>query len=85
MLDLNQVEFSRLSPDEEAVFRWQYGYHEKWTFWWLFWETVKQADDFNMLRLEQGFPVEIQGLRQYRTQEGWWQEVERKAVDRLLP
>ena len=85
MLDLNQVDFSRLAPDEIEVFMWQYGYHPQGTFWWHFWEAVKQADDMNLLNLDAGFAMQIQGLRKYRGQEDWWKEVERKAVDPLLP
>ena len=79
-IDLSRVNLDNLDPDEAEVFMWQYGYHDKHTFYWYLWEAFKTADDNNIALLGYGFPIHAQGLRKYRTISGWWSEVERKAV-----
>ena len=79
-IDLSRVNLDNLDPDERAVFMWQYGYHEKFTFYWYLWEAFKTADDNNIGLLGYGFPIERQGLKKYREWDGWWKDVEKKAV-----
>ncbi|MBW1999381.1 MAG: hypothetical protein JRJ29_15650 [Deltaproteobacteria bacterium] len=66
-----------LEPEEAAVVEWQYGYCGG--FHTALWDAISLADEINLLRLEQGFPIEVRGYKKFTREQGWWQAVEFKV------
>jgi hypothetical protein len=72
------LNMSGLNAVESAVVKWQYrlngGFYE------ALWSAITQADQEHLARLEEGFPLEVEGYRRYTTEKGWWESVERKIM-----
>ena len=66
-----------LTPEEAAVYEWQYGYCGD--FKKALWEVIMAADESNLDKLELGFPVEVIAYKLYAFKSGWWQEVVKKV------
>ncbi len=72
------MELDGLTPEENAVFEWQYGYCGD--FRKALWKAIMLADEFNLARLAKGFPTFVEGYIKYTRESGWWQEVQQKAI-----
>jgi len=72
------MELKGLTPEEAAVFEWQYGYCGD--FKRGLWGAIVKADKNNLYKLALGFPVHVEGYRKYSTCRNWWQEVQQKAI-----
>ena len=72
-----EMTLKRLTPEETAVFEWQYGYCG--SFKKALWTAICKADDDNLALIGMGFPVEVEGYRLYKEHRGWWESVQEKA------
>ena len=68
--------FKELTPEEDWIAKWQYGYLGH--FHKALFEAICVADEENLDKLSPGFPDEISGYRKYTRQAGWWKEVQKK-------
>jgi len=71
------MELDGLTPEEAAVYEWQYGYCGD--FKHALWGAIMKADDKNLWKLKLSFPAEVEGYRLYSQVSGWWQEVVKKV------
>ena len=51
------------APAAKAVLKWQWRLYGD--FYTALWEAIKRADDENLGRLAQGFPVEVKGFLEW--------------------
>jgi len=71
-----------LTYQEWLIYCWQYHKRCGWMlgdFWSRQMEAMAYADDENLELLARAFPEEVGGLRRFRSESGWWDEVERKG------
>lgn len=67
-----------LTQKELFIYKWQLGILGD--FKKSLMHTVTKADESNLSRLEEGFPMEVSSYRCFAYREGWWQEVEKKVA-----
>ena len=70
------------TAEEWEMFEWQY--HLMGDFRRAVMEAITRADDGNLLKLALGFPDMVYGYTSYSREEGWWQKVQEKAVEKGL-
>ncbi len=71
--------FPQLTPTEEVIYAWQYGFAS--SFKTDLMRLLTQADIDNQARLAKAFPLEVFAYQQYTYKEGWWQEVQHKMQE----
>ena len=71
--------FEEMTPEESAMLEWQY--HFMGDFRIALMVAIGRADDYNLVRLERGFPVEVNGYRKFANESGWWERVVEKAIE----
>lgn len=50
---------------DRAAIKWQYSKATMGSFEKALWGAIENADEFNLLRLERGFPEELQGFKNW--------------------
>ena len=68
-----------LTQSELFIYMWQQGMLGD--FKKSLMRTITLADQSNLSRLEEGFPMEVSGYRCFAYRAGWWQEVEKKVAE----
>jgi len=53
------------------------------SFYTAFFTAALNADEINLTRLEMGFPLEIKAVRRYKTENGYWENLQSR-YDRSL-
>jgi len=51
------------------------------SFYKSFFDAAFKADGENLIRLEVGFPEEIQALRRYRGESGYWDRIRKEYLE----
>jgi len=72
----NKMFFKELTPEENWIAMWQYGYLGD--FHSALFKVICVADEGNLDRLSLGFSDEVSGYRKYTQQAGWWREIQKK-------
>lgn len=60
----------------------EYNFGMSGSFYKNFFETAFRADGFNLSRLEAGFPQEIQALKRYRSEPGYWDGLKEEFMNK---
>jgi len=69
-----------LTVGEQFIVGWQYPEtHILGDFKAFLAHTISHADDYNLAKLDLGFPDEVEAYRKYTGEEGWWEMVQKKA------
>lgn len=69
--------FKDLTASESFIVEWQY--RMLGDFKSALVQAIAKADHINTHKLSLGFPDEVEGYRRYTQEDGWWQEVQKKA------
>jgi len=68
-----------LSVGEQFLIDWQYNIGSLGSFKYNLTKTIVCADDENLERLSKGFPEEVEAIKRFRTESGYWSSVQRIA------
>lgn len=71
------MNLDNLSPQERFIVEWQYGIMGDFKESLI--KTISRADEMNLHKLSLGFPDEVEGYKNFKRVDGWWQNVQRKA------
>ena len=65
-------------PEEMLIFQWQYKALPH--FETALMDAISLADNTNLNRIAQMYPIHVKGFVLYNTKEGWWDSVQQKLV-----
>lgn len=72
-----EQEVNRLSKIEQIAIDWQY--RRSGDFYTTLMKAIALADETNLDKLAESFPLHVMSYRNFTTVNGWWQKVQEKA------
>jgi hypothetical protein len=80
---MNKIIPMPLTSEEEIVYKWQY--RMMGTFYTNLMSLITLADEDNLKKLSQAYPVYVDAYLRYCHENGWWDSVQRKAYELGYP
>lgn len=65
--------FKEQNAGVQSLIKWQFKEHGG--FMSAVWDAICRADEFNLSRLEKGFPLEVAAYKLYMGKAGWWENL----------
>ena len=71
------INFDNLTHGEAELVRW--AYREQNEFQSALWDAIARAEEDDRMALSMGYPEEVEAFVRYYQENGYWQEIQKKA------
>lgn len=68
-----------ITSGERHLFEWQRGMSG--SFFTALFELFAKADNYNLSRLENAYPSEVAAFQRYRSEPGYWDDVQSRYME----